>query len=170
MWINPTIPHHTKHNKLQTICKEFGVYSTSIPRYVQFSSTATYPDSKVLRVNMDPSGADRTQVGPCWPHELWYLSTFLCDGNLELHFSVSELIAVLLSDTRLRYEFPTDRLLFFLSNITACTAVVLTRLLGNYNNNGNGWIVPSCSIKITYAFWASPVVLSHLGQKEIPHL
>ena len=31
------------------------------------------PDSKVHEANTGPSGADRTQVGPCWPHELCYL-------------------------------------------------------------------------------------------------
>ena len=33
-----------------------------------------FPDSKVHEANMGPSGADRTQVGPMFAHELCYLS------------------------------------------------------------------------------------------------
>ena len=34
------------------------------------------PNSKVHGAHMGPSGADRTQVAPCWPHELCYLGRF----------------------------------------------------------------------------------------------
>ena len=33
------------------------------------------PDSKVHGAKMGPSGADRTQGGPCWPHEICYLGS-----------------------------------------------------------------------------------------------
>ena len=33
--------------------------------------------AKLMGPTWGPSGADRTQVGPCWPHELCYLGIFL---------------------------------------------------------------------------------------------
>ena len=46
--------------------------------YVQFRWVyISSPDSKVDGANMGPSGADRTHVCPCWPHELCYLGGYV---------------------------------------------------------------------------------------------
>ena len=45
------------------------------------------PDSKVHGAHMGPTGADRTQVGPCWPHEPCYLGGYPDNSHNNNHQS-----------------------------------------------------------------------------------
>ena len=51
-------------------------WPTFCKRYFNVFSGINVPDSKVHGANVGQSGADRTQVGPCWPNELCYLGSF----------------------------------------------------------------------------------------------
>ena len=63
----------------------------------------SYPDSEVQGPTWGPSGADKTQVGPCWPQELCYLGIQLIIPLASVQYLRH---AVSNCDTRARKPFP----------------------------------------------------------------
>ena len=86
------------------------------------TTTHPIPDSKVRGLTWGPPGADKTQVGPCWPHEL-----AICD-SISTGFSRVLFITVIMSILMISCEkFNHMRLYHF----TSC-GTIMRRMTPSY--------------------------------------
>ena len=78
----PWLIYITPFTPLCCIQCYIGPYENGTWLFFHFIIIILLPDSKVHGANMGPSGADRSQVGPCWPHELCYLGCEKISNNI----------------------------------------------------------------------------------------